>query len=96
MAGQLGHDVLAWRRVPTCDDGLGESAKATEPQIEQCFLSRSRAPVTSSPDPDAQVPALSTYCAHTCSCPVHRGGGNSKLKYIVLNALRMSTRISCP
>lgn len=58
MAGQLGHDVLAWRRVPTCDEGLGESAKATEPQIEQCFLSRSRAPVTSSPDPDAQVPGL--------------------------------------
>ena len=58
MAGQLGHDVLAWRRVPTCDEGLGESAKATEPQIEQCFLSRSRAPVTSSPDPDAQVQGL--------------------------------------
>jgi len=55
VAGQLGHDVLAWRRVPTCDEGLGESAKATEPQIEQCFLARSRAPVTSSPDPDAQA-----------------------------------------
>lgn len=55
IAAELGHSVLAWRRVPTCNADLGESAKATEPHVEQCFLSKSAAPVTTSPDPEAQV-----------------------------------------
>jgi hypothetical protein len=41
--------------VPTNNAALGQSAKATEPRIEQCFLSASSNPVTTSPDPDAQV-----------------------------------------
>ena len=55
IAAELGHSVLAWRRVPTSNGALGESAKATEPHVEQCFLSKSATPVTTSPDPEAQV-----------------------------------------
>ena len=55
IAAELGHSVLAWRSVPTHNADLGQSAKATEPRMEQCFLSASAAPVTTSPDPDAQV-----------------------------------------
>lgn len=55
IAAELGHTVLAWRPVPTHNADLGDSAKATEPRMEQCFLSASAAPVTTSPDPDAQV-----------------------------------------
>ncbi len=55
MAEKLGHTVLAWRLVPTNNYNLGESAKAVEPHIEQVFISLSSSPVTSSPDPEAQV-----------------------------------------
>lgn len=55
MAEKLGHTVLAWRLVPTTNYNLGESAKAVEPHIEQVFISLSASPVTSSPDPEAQV-----------------------------------------
>ena len=55
IAAELGHTVLAWRPVPTNNADLGQSAKSTEPRMEQCFLSASAAPVTTSSDPDAQV-----------------------------------------
>lgn len=55
VAAKLGHTVLTWRRVPTNNAGLGDSAKATEPLVEQCFLSKSSSPQTTSPDPEAQV-----------------------------------------
>ena len=55
VAEKLGHTVLAWRLVPTNNYNLGESAKAVEPHIEQVFISLSSSPVTSSPDPEAQV-----------------------------------------
>lgn len=55
VAQKLGHTVLAWRLVPTTNYDLGESAKAVEPHIEQVFISLSSSPVTSSPDPEAQV-----------------------------------------
>ncbi|EIE24001.1 glutamate synthase, NADH-dependent [Coccomyxa subellipsoidea C-169] len=35
VAAKLGHTVLTWRRVPTNNAGLGDSAKATEPLVEQ-------------------------------------------------------------
>jgi glutamate synthase domain-containing protein 1 len=55
VAEKLGHTVLAWRLVPTNNYNLGESAKAVEPHIAQVFISLSSSPVTSSPDPEAQV-----------------------------------------
>ena len=68
MAQKLGHSVLAWRLVPTHNHDLGESAKAVEPHIEQVFLSLSSSPVTSSPDPEAQVrsrlPPWAPSCCH--------------------------------
>ena len=51
----LHHKVLAWRRVPTDNSNLGESARATEPVVMQAIFSLSTNPVTSSPDPEAQV-----------------------------------------
>ena len=60
MAEKLGHTVLAWRLVPTNNYSLGESAKAVEPHIEQVFISLSSSPVTSSPDPEAQVMIAAT------------------------------------
>ena len=60
MAEKLGHTVLAWRLVPTNNYNLGESAKAVEPHIEQVFISLSSSPVTSSPDPEAQVIVAAT------------------------------------
>ena len=65
IAAELGHTVLAWRPVPTNNTELGDSAKATEPRMEQCFLSASAAPVTTSSDPDAQARMhqfLSPFC----------------------------------
>ncbi len=62
VAAKLGHTVLTWRRVPTNNAGLGDSAKATEPLVEQCFLSKSGAPQTTSPDPEAQA------CIPTLAC----------------------------
>ncbi|KAH7854688.1 hypothetical protein Vadar_016798 [Vaccinium darrowii] len=38
VAKSLGHTVLGWRSVPKNNSGLGESAKWTEPVIEQVFL----------------------------------------------------------
>ena len=75
VAQKLGHTVLAWRLVPTTNYDLGESAKAVEPHIEQVFISLSSSPVTSSPDPEAQVciflplgaPLLSCHIQATCS-----------------------------
>ncbi|KAF0926247.1 hypothetical protein E2562_022075 [Oryza meyeriana var. granulata] len=37
----LGHAVLGWRRVPTDNSGLGQSALDTEPVIEQVFVTKS-------------------------------------------------------
>ncbi|GAX83612.1 hypothetical protein CEUSTIGMA_g11036.t1, partial [Chlamydomonas eustigma] len=37
--GQMGHEFFTWRRVPTNNRPLGQSAKATEPVIEQLFIS---------------------------------------------------------
>ena len=54
VAKELGHAVLGWRRVPTDAASLGDSAKSTEPRVEQCFFAKSEKPVTSSPDPEAQ------------------------------------------
>ncbi|WOL01487.1 hypothetical protein Cni_G10203 [Canna indica] len=41
VAQSLGHVVLGWRTVPTNDTDLGESARRTEPIIEQVFLTPS-------------------------------------------------------
>eukprot|EP00963_Diacronema_lutheri_P006323 scaffold544_cov320-Pavlova_lutheri.AAC.37 len=35
---KLGHRMLGWRKVPTCNEGLGASALRTEPVIEQLFV----------------------------------------------------------
>ncbi|CAL9198032.1 unnamed protein product [Musa hybrid cultivar] len=41
VAESLGHVVLGWRPVPTDNRDLGESARQTEPLIEQVFLTPS-------------------------------------------------------
>ncbi|XP_042448324.1 glutamate synthase 1 [NADH], chloroplastic-like isoform X1 [Zingiber officinale] len=41
VAESLGHAVLGWRSVPTDNNDLGESARQTEPIIEQVFLTPS-------------------------------------------------------
>lgn len=66
VAEKLGHTVLAWRLVPTNNYNLGESAKAVEPHIEQVFISLSSSPVTSSPDPEAQVCTDPKWSASRC------------------------------
>ena len=35
----MGHDLITWRVVPTNNRTLGLSARATEPVIEQLFIS---------------------------------------------------------
>lgn len=39
VAAELGHDVLAWRVVPTDNRTLGASAVRVEPAVEQMFVS---------------------------------------------------------
>jgi len=39
VAAELGHEVLAWRVVPTDNRSLGASAVKVEPTIEQWFVS---------------------------------------------------------
>lgn len=46
VAESLGHTVLGWRRVPTDNTDLGQSALQTEPVVEQVFLT---------PAPESQV-----------------------------------------
>ena len=58
--------MLAWRLVPTSNHSLGESSKAVEPHIEQVFISLSSSPVTSSPDPEAQVGGQYCFCSSQC------------------------------
>ncbi|XP_042440891.1 glutamate synthase 1 [NADH], chloroplastic isoform X1 [Zingiber officinale] len=41
VAESLGHVVLGWRSVPTNNQDLGESARQTEPIVEQVFLTPS-------------------------------------------------------
>ncbi|KAG1678741.1 hypothetical protein FOA52_012780 [Chlamydomonas sp. UWO 241] len=36
---RMGHDLIAWRVVPTSNRSLGASARRTEPVIEQLFIS---------------------------------------------------------
>ncbi|MFP4262974.1 MAG: glutamate synthase large subunit [Halomonas sp.] len=38
VAGELGHRLLAWRRVPTDNRGLGRTALASEPVVMQAFV----------------------------------------------------------
>ena len=37
-----GQDILGWRKVPVDDTGIGRTARATEPEIEQIFIGRSK------------------------------------------------------
>lgn len=54
VAFDLGHEVLAWRTVPTDNRSLGASAVKTEPVIEQWFVSSHGAKFRQL-DPEAQV-----------------------------------------
>ncbi|KAG6548708.1 hypothetical protein Mapa_009863 [Marchantia paleacea] len=47
VAESLGHTLLGWRKVRTNNSGLGQSALATEPVVEQVFLSASSKSKTS-------------------------------------------------
>jgi glutamate synthase (NADPH/NADH) len=38
VAADLGHEVLAWRSVPTDNRSLGASAVKVEPAVEQWFV----------------------------------------------------------
>ena len=40
VAENQGHKVLGWRKVPTSNAGLGDSAIKTEPTVEQFFVTR--------------------------------------------------------
>ena len=40
-ARSCGHEILGWRTVPTDSTGVGPSALATQPIVEQIFLSNS-------------------------------------------------------
>ena len=48
IVGEEGQRVLGWRLVPTADAGIGESAIATKPVIEQLFIAAD--PVRPEPD----------------------------------------------
>jgi glutamate synthase (NADPH/NADH) large chain len=48
IVGEEGQRVLGWRLVPTSDAGIGESAIATKPVIEQLFVAADRV----QPEPD--------------------------------------------
>ncbi len=37
-AADEGFDIIAWRTVPTCNDGLGPGALDQEPAVLQCFV----------------------------------------------------------
>lgn len=39
----MGHATLAWRDVPTDNTPLGKAAKATEPMVQQWFISGQKA-----------------------------------------------------
>ena len=40
LAAEEGLRVLAWRDVPTTEDGLGKAVLASMPMIRQCFVGR--------------------------------------------------------
>lgn len=64
---ELGHSVLAWRNVPTDNSSIGPAALATEPKVEQLFVSLSRHPITNAPNTDAQacLPLQNTHSNNT-------------------------------
>lgn len=39
---QLGHRIIGWRKIVTYNHALGESAKLTEPRMEQLFIENSK------------------------------------------------------
>lgn len=43
----LGYSLAAWRTVPTDASSLGPTAAAAAPFVEQCFITRNTAPMTS-------------------------------------------------
>ena len=55
VAKQLGHDVLGWRKVPTDPTDVGPSALATQPVVEQIFLSKSSQETYSHTDAEQQA-----------------------------------------
>ena len=61
LAKQLGHDVLGWREVPTDPTDVGPSALATQPVVEQIFLSKSSQETYSHTDAEQQA----SFCTHT-------------------------------
>lgn len=42
VAESLGHSVLGWRKVKTDNSDIGQSARRTEPVVEQVFLTASK------------------------------------------------------
>lgn len=73
VAKDLGHEVLAWRQVPTDPSNVGPSALATQPVVEQLFLSLSVQETYGQTDVEQQVnirrqPALSS-CTQLQSHP---------------------------
>ena len=54
IVGEEGQRVLGWRLVPTSDAGIGESAIATKPVIEQLFVAAD--PVQPEPDRTGMSP----------------------------------------
>ena len=55
VASDLGHKVLAWRKVPTDPSNVGPSALATQPVVEQLFLSLSSQDTYGQTDVEQQV-----------------------------------------
>ena len=55
VATDLGHEVLGWRKVPTDPTDVGPSALATQPVVEQLFLTLSRQETYGQTDIEQQV-----------------------------------------
>ena len=66
VAESLGHVVLGWRPVPTDNTDLGESARQTEPIIEQVFLTSS--PKSSADFEQQVISCLSNYFTSIKTC----------------------------
>lgn len=69
VAEELGHKVLAIRKVQTDHSELGDSAKMTEPLIEQIFFSKSASGKTAHLETEQQACILVSDSQLPSNCP---------------------------
>ncbi len=68
VAERLGHEILGWRQVPTDPTDVGPSALATQPVVEQIFLSNSCQETYCRTDAEQQVSAAGIGLKPMTSC----------------------------